>query len=305
MSSWTSPHGTRLPPVGERTLLMGILNVTPDSFSDGGSWLDPTAAIEQAREMVKAGADIIDIGGESTRPGATAVSADEEMARTIPVIQRLKRERPEIPLSIDTFKADVAAAAIEAGADMINDVWGLKHGLGEADLSQWTKASSAGPPVTELPPSPMARVAAENNCPVFLMHNRRSRQYADFWPEILAELHVSLRLAHNAGIENHQIWLDPGFGFGKEPRHNLEVLKHLDRIAALGFPVLLGASRKSTLGLVLDRPIDQRLEGTAATTVWGIAKGCHMIRAHDVAALRPFIQMADAIQAGINFQRKD
>lgn len=295
---WSSPHGTPLPPVGDRTLVMGILNVTPDSFSDGGTWFDAGAAVRQARQLVKEGADVIDVGGESTRPNAAPVSADEEIARIVPVIRQLRRELPTVPISIDTYKAEVAAVAIEAGADMINDVWGFKHGLDDDALRRWSDAAAAS---SFLPPSPMATVAAEKNCPAFLMHNRRERVYADFWPEILADLRTSISLALAAGMPKHQIWIDPGFGFGKKPQHNLEALKHLDRFTALGHPILLGTSRKSTIGLVLDRPVDQRLEGSAATVVWGIAKGCAMVRVHDVAATLPFIQMADAIRKGLAF----
>jgi len=264
---------------------MGILNTTPDSFSDGGAWLEVGSAVHHAHSMAAEGADIIDVGGESTRPGSTTISAEEEIARVVPVIRRLKRELPHIPLSIDTYKAEVADAAIEAGADMINDVWGLKHALSQT-----------------APQSPMAAVAARRKCPAILMHNRKTRTYRDFWPEILEDLEASIALAREAGVEDRQIWLDPGFGFGKEPPHNLEVLKHLDRIVDLGFPVLLGTSRKSTLGLVLERTVDQRLEGTAATSVWGISRGCGMIRVHDVAQMRVFTRMADAIRQGIYYR---
>lgn len=299
---WTSPHGTPLPPVGERTLLMGILNVTPDSFSDGGHWLDADLAVEAAERMVAEGADVIDIGGESTRPGSNQIQASEEAARILPVIRRLREKLPRTALSVDTYKAEVAVAAVEAGADMINDVWGLKHGLDPEVLQQAARALARNEPFSELPASPMARVAAEKRCPVILMHNRSSRDYHDFWSEFLAELQVSLALARSSGIPDHQIWIDPGFGFGKSPAHNLEALKHLDRVVSLGFPVLLGTSRKSTLGLVLDRPVDQRLEGTAATLVWGISRGCHMVRVHEVAAMRPYVRMTDAIVEGERFQ---
>lgn len=296
---WSSPHGTPLPTIGRRTLLMGILNVTPDSFSDGGIWIDASRAVAGAREMVNAGADVIDIGGESARPGAAAVSADEEIARILPVIRKLREELPELPISVDTYKAEVASAAIDAGADMINDVWGGKHGIAPGILAHASHASARGEESPSLPPSPLCTVAAEKKCPVFLMHNRHTRDYRDFWPDFLADLNVSIALARNAGVSDHQIWLDPGFGFAKTPAQNLESLKHLDRVGALGFPVLLGTSRKSTLGLVLDRPVDQRLEGTAATTVWGIAKGCRMVRIHDIAEIAPFVRMADAIEQGL------
>lgn len=283
---WRGPHGRKLPDYSSRTLIMGILNVTPDSFSDGGAWGDEAKAVAQAVRLAGEGADIIDVGGESTRPGAGAISAADERSRVIPVIEGIRRELPDVPVSIDTYKADVARAAIEAGADLVNDVWGLKWDLSKAAPGE--------------PSSPMAAAAVELRCPVIAMHNRSSRNYRDFWKEFLADVAGTLRLAAGAGIPHHQIWLDPGFGFGKEPRHNLEVLHHLDRLVALGYPVLLGTSRKSTIGLVLDRPVDQRLEGTAATVVWGIAKGCRMVRVHEVAAVRPFIVMADAIAQGIS-----
>lgn len=288
--SWISPHGTPLPPIGERTLLMGILNTTPDSFSDGGAWMEVGEAVRHAHQMVAEGADLIDVGGESTRPGAAPVGVTEEIARVLPIIRRLKRELPRVPVSIDTYKAEVAAAAVDAGADMVNDVWGLKFG---AEANEGGTCSA------------MAAVVAEKKCPVILMHNRTHRDYADFWPELVADLQASIALARRAGVEDRQIWLDPGFGFGKEPRHNLEVLKHLERITALGFPVLLGTSRKSTLGLVLNRPVEQRLEGTAASCVWGVSRGCHMVRVHEVGAIRPFMQMADAIAAGSSFATPD
>jgi dihydropteroate synthase len=235
------------------------------------------AAIARAVQMVEEGADVIDIGGESTRPGFEPVSAEEEIDRVVPVIRALREARPEVVLSIDTSKARVAEVAVGAGADMINDVWGLKGD------------------------SAMAAVAAACRCPVFLMHNRTHRHYDDFWGELVAELNESVDLARSAGVEERQIWLDPGFGFGKEPWHNLEVVRHLDRVAALGFPVLLGTSRKSTLGLVLDRPPERRLEGSVATAVWGISRGCRMIRAHDVAETVPFLRMADAIARGLDY----
>lgn len=270
---------------------MGILNVTPDSFSDGGAWDDVDSAVRQAVRLAGEGADIIDVGGESTRPGASPVTADDECRRVIPAIEAIRKELPSTPISVDTYKPVVAAAAIEAGADIINDVWGLKWN------GQEPSAGDAG----AVSASPMAATIARLGCPVIAMHNRTEKKYADFWPEFLSDVRMSIRLAREAGIPAHQIWLDPGFGFGKEPCHNLEVLKRLDRLTALGFPVLLGTSRKSTIGLVLDRPVDRRLEGTAATVVWGIAKGCRMVRVHDVAEIRPFVAMADAIAHGIHY----
>lgn len=300
-ASWTSPHGTPLPPIGGRTLLMGILNVTPDSFSDGGAWIQIPDAVKRAHQMAADGADVIDVGGESTRPGASEVSAQEEEARVVPVIRRLKRELPQVPLSIDTYKADVAAAAVAAGADMINDVQGLKHGLSQPDLDRWARAASGDDAAAALPKSPMARVAAEANCPVFIMHNGAGSEYSSFWDELIRDLRTSVALARAAGVEDRQIWLDPGFGFGKKPPHNLEVVKNLDRLGALGFPVLLGTSRKSTIGQVLDRDVEHRLEGTAATVVWGIAKGCQMVRIHDIAPIALHARMADAVKLGLDY----
>ncbi len=281
---------------------MGILNITPDSFSDGGVCASPVAAVERGRKLLADGADLLDIGGESTRPGADPVPAEAEAERVLPVIAALRETFPETPLSIDTHKADVADAAVAAGADLINDVWGGLHGLGPEARLAWREAVARDASTADLPASPMAAVAARRGCPIILMHNREERRYGDFWPDLLLDLRVCLALARAAGVPARQIWLDPGFGFGKEPRHNLEVMKELDRITSLGFPVLLGTSRKSTLGLVLDKPVDQRTAGTAATAVWGVAKGCRMIRLHEPAEARDEIRMADAIREGLRFQ---
>jgi dihydropteroate synthase len=267
---------------------MGVLNVTPDSFSDGGQLPTPEAVVERAGALLAEGADVLDLGGESTRPQARPVSAPEELARVLPALAALRQEFPNAPISIDTYKAEVAEAAVRAGADIINDIWGSTYGMAAAQRRGGTA-----------PPSPMAGVAAALGCPIILMHNRPDSDYGDFWADLLGDLRFSLALAQAAGVPAHQIWLDPGFGFAKEPAHNLEVLKHLDRVVALGYPVLLGTSRKSTIGRVLDAPVDDRLEGTAATVVWGIAQGCRMVRLHDIAPLRRHILMADAIKAGL------
>ncbi len=301
MTSWTSPHGRRLPPIGKKTLIMGVVNVTPDSFSDGGVNLDPNDAVAHAGRMLEGGADILDVGGESTRPGAQPVSGDDERGRVVPVVTALRKRFPDAPISVDTYRPRIAHAALDAGADLINDVWGLKSGMDFAALAAWREHVDVGKTRASLDPSPMARVAAEWKCPVIIMHNRSKADYSDFWRDLVTDLRVSLGLARQASIESRQIWLDPGFGFGKKPRHNLEVLKRLDRLASLGFPVLLGTSRKSTIGLVLDRPVDRRLEGTATTVVWGIAQGCRMIRVHDVAEIRPYRDMADAIRMGLEY----
>nr|WP_109690565.1 dihydropteroate synthase [Tumebacillus permanentifrigoris] len=250
---------------------MGILNVTPDSFSDGGRWSEVDLALEHAREMVAAGADILDIGGESTRPGHDPVSADEEIARVVPVIQRLAQELPGVPISIDTYKASVARAAVQAGAHLVNDVWGLR-----ADPE-------------------MAKTCAELDVPVILMHNRETPHETDVLPNTLRELRECVELAHLAGIRDEQIWLDPGIGFGKTYEQNLYVMQQLDAICNLGYPVLLGTSRKSMIGNTLHLPVEDRVEGTAATVALGIAKGVEMIRVHDIQQMARIARMTDAM----------
>ena len=296
-SSWQSPHGRPLPAPGARTLVMGVLNVTPDSFSDGGQLPSAQAVVDRAGAMVGAGADVLDIGGESTRPGAAPVSVAEECDRVLPAIEAVRRALPEAPISVDTYKAAVAEAAVPAGADIVNDIWGGLHGVSAEARRAWTAATARAKPAP-LPPSPMAAFVAARRCPVILMHNRPDRNYADFWRDLLLDLRLSLAVARAAGVPDAQIWLDPGFGFAKEPPHNLEVLKHLGRIVALGHPVVLGTSRKSTIGLVLGAPVTDRLDGTGATLVWGIQQGCAMVRVHDVSAMLRFVRMADAIRAG-------
>ena len=303
-AKWKSPHGRALPPVGERTLIMGILNVTPDSFSDGGKFTGEAQALWQVERMLGAGVDVVDIGGESTRPGAAPVNTHEELGRVLPVIEAIRGEFTRIPLSIDTYKADVARRAVEAGADMVNDIWGARYGLEPSAQQSWLSAVREGSACDTLPVSPMAQTVAELGCPLILMHNRALPQYHDFWPDVLLDLKVCLGICQQAGVPESQLWVDPGFGFGKKPPHNLEVLRELDRIVALGYPVLLGTSRKSTIGLVLDQPVDQREGGTQATLAWGIAKGCHMVRVHDVERARETVRMADAIAAGLTFGHK-
>lgn len=303
MQSWESPHGRPLPAVGRRTLIMGVLNATPDSFSDGGQLPTPEAVAKRAREMVDAGADVLDLGGESTRPGAAAVSASEELARVLPAIAALRTACPNTPLSIDTYKATVAEACVRAGADIINDVWGLAHGLSAEQRVQWrARARSISPSAETIPsPSPMAEAAARLKAPVIVMHNRPDRAYGDFWEDVILDLEMSLALAASAGIARRQLWLDPGFGFAKNAPHNLEVLRELHRIVALGYPVLVGTSRKSTLGAVLGTTVDNRLEAGGATLVWAIQQGCAMVRVHDVREMARFVRMADAIKAGLRF----
>ncbi|MGO4349213.1 dihydropteroate synthase [Paenibacillus sp. MCAF9] len=262
--------GTRLE-LGGRTVIMGILNATPDSFSDGGSYTSVDAALARAKAMVEEGADIIDIGGESTRPGFEPVGVEEELRRILPVIQALRKALPHIPLSIDTYKAETARHALEAGAHIINDIWGLK-----------------GDPN-------MAAVAAEYACPVIINHNRHARDYNDFVPDVLADLQGSVSIARTAGIAEDQIWLDPGIGFAKTYEDNLELLGRLSELHALGYPVLLGTSRKRFIKQTLNLPVDELVEGTAATVALGIAHGCQIVRVHDVRAIKRTALMTDAI----------
>jgi dihydropteroate synthase len=257
--------------------------------------------VDRAGEMLTSGADLLDLGGESTRPGSQPVSATEEMDRVLPALTALRRAWPDAPLSIDTYKSDVAEIAIRCGADLINDIWGLTSGLTPELRQQWRGATRTDEADPALPLPPMAQLAARLNCPVILMHNRPARDYGDFWTDVLFDLKLSLTLARHAGVADHQIWLDPGFGFAKDAPQNLEVLKRLDRIVSLGYPVLVGTSRKSTIGRVLGTSVDDRIEGTAATVVWAIQQGCHMVRVHDVAPIVRYVRMADAIKAGEEF----
>ncbi|MBI4300499.1 MAG: dihydropteroate synthase [Chloroflexi bacterium] len=258
---------------GERTYIMGIVNVTPDSFSGDGLGSDVFAALAQARRFVEEGADIIDVGGESTRPGSSPVSAEEEMARVLPVIERLSAEI-SIPISIDTYKAEVARRAVQAGATMINDVWGLKR-------------------------SPeIAEIAAAAGAVLIMMHNQTGTEYADLVDDVKTSLRQSLERALAAGVSWEKLIIDPGIGFGKTAQHNLELLRRLAELRELGRPILLGTSRKSTVGAVLGLPVDQRVEGTAATVAIGIANGADIVRVHDVAAMARVCRMSDAIVRG-------
>ena len=256
--------------LGERTYIMGILNVTPDSFSDGGKFNEVEAAVKRVQELIEDGADIIDVGGESTRPGFKVVDAEDEIARVVPVIKAIK-EHYDIPVSIDTYKAATAEAAIKAGADIINDVWGFKK---DKD---------------------MAKVAAKYDIPCILMHNREDIPYEDLMRDVIKDLADSINLALDAGVKRENIILDPGIGFAKTFEENLFVMNNLEVIKNLGFPVLLGTSRKSMIGLALDLPVDQRVEGTVATTVMGIMKGCEFIRVHDVLENKRAAVMTDKI----------
>lgn len=257
--------------------VMGILNVTPDSFSDGGLWTERDAALRQAGRMAEEGAAIIDIGGESTRPGHTPVSAVDEAARVLPIVEAVKRETG-LPVSIDTYKAEVARAALEAGADMVNDIWGLRRDGGE-----------------------MAALIAGTGAACCLMHNRERAEYADFMADMLSDLRETLAIADRAGIARSSIVLDPGIGFGKTYEQNLIAMNRLDELLAFGCPVLLAASRKSVIGLTLDLPADERMEGTIATTVAGVLRGAAFVRVHDVKENLRAARMALAIRREAGF----
>jgi len=262
--------GTQEFNVKEKTYIMGILNVTPDSFSDGGKYLWIDAALRRAEEMKEEGAAIIDVGGESTRPGYTPVSVEEEIERVLPVVEAIK-SRIDVPISVDTYKSAVAEAAINAGADLINDIWGLK-----AD-------------------SHMADVIAKHKVACCLMHNRNNVNYDDFIEDMLTDMAYSIDLAKGANIAVDQIILDPGIGFAKSYEQNLLAMRHIGQLHQFGFPILLGTSRKSVIGQTLNLPSDQRLEGTLATTAIAVANGCGFVRVHDIKENYRVIQMADAI----------
>lgn len=249
--------GNRFFDTQNHTYIMGILNITPDSFSDGGKWNHLDEALRHTEAMIADGADIIDIGGESTRPGHTPVSAEEEAQRVLPVIEAV-RKRFDIPISVDTFKSSVAESAIQAGADLVNDIWGLKYD------------------------SEMGAVIAKYDAACCLMHNKSNTEYNNFLIDMLSETQECVNLARKAGIKDEKIILDPGVGFGKTFEMNLETMNHLELFKDLGFPVLLGTSRKSMIGLALDLPVDQRVEGTLATSVIGVIKGCSFVRVHGV-----------------------
>ena len=252
------------------TYIMGILNVTPDSFSDGGKYNRADEALRHAEQMVREGADIIDVGGESTRPGHMQISDEEEAGRVVPVIKALKKEFG-VPVSIDTYKSYVAEAALDAGADLVNDIWGLKYD------------------------EKMAGVIARYDAACCLMHNREKAEYREFLPDFMEDMRECLRLAEAAGIRKDGIMLDPGVGFGKTYEMNLEIISRLEIMQELGYPVLLGTSRKSVIGLTLDLPVDQREEGTLVTTVFGVQKGCAFVRVHDVEKNRRAIRMTRAL----------
>jgi dihydropteroate synthase len=272
LTNLTVAHGEKLA-WGRRTYVVGIINVTPDSFSGDGLGSDIPAIVEQALRFEAEGADILDVGAESTRPGSATVSTDEELRRLIPALEAIAAQ-VRLPISVDTYKAPVARRALQAGAVIINDVWGLK-----ADPA-------------------LAVVAAETGAPLILMHNQATRQYHDLLPDIFASLGHSVDLARRAGVPRENIVLDPGIGFGKTPDHNLEILRRLAEFRSLGYPLLVGTSRKSTIGLVLDLPVEQRVEGTAATVALAIAGGADMVRVHDVEQMVRVCRMSDAILRG-------
>jgi len=255
---------------GKKTIIMGILNVNPDSFSDGGKYNGVERALEHALKLVEDGADIIDIGGESTRPGYTEISVEEELERVVPIIQLLSKE-VDVPLSIDTYKGEVARQALKAGAHLINDIWGAKRDRR------------------------MAEIAAEFGAPIVLMHNRENVPYQTFLEDAFSDLKESIDLALNAGVSKDNIILDPGIGFAKNLNQNLEMMRGLDQLVDFGYPVLLGTSRKSLIGKVSDLPVSERLEGTGATVCYGIQKGCQIIRVHDVKEMTRMARMMDAL----------
>lgn len=262
--------GNRVFDVAHKTYIMGILNVTPDSFSDGGKFNCVDAALRHAEEMIRDGADLVDIGGESTRPGHTKISEEEEIARVVPVIEAVK-SRFDVPVSIDTYKSKVAEAALQAGADLVNDIWGFKYDHKVAELT--------------------ARYGAA----CCLMHNRQTPVYQDFLEDVVQDMAACVQIAKNAGVSDDKIMLDPGVGFGKTYQMNLDIIHHVDVLHRLGFPILLGTSRKSVIGQTLELPTDQRVEGTLVTTVIGVMKGCAFVRVHDIKENKRAIQMTEAI----------
>lgn len=262
--------GNRIFDVENECYIMGILNVTPDSFSDGGMWNDIERAKQHTADMINEGASIIDIGGESTRPGHVQISVQEEIDRVVPAIEMVKKNF-DIPVSVDSYKSEVVEAALKAGADMVNDIWGLKYD------------------------SKVAELIAEYDVPCCLMHNREKAEYQNFQEDMLRDIADSLNIAKKAGIAEDKIILDPGIGFGKTYEHNLIAINHLEWLTELGYPVLLATSRKSVIGLTLDLPADQRVEGTIVTTVIGVQKKAAFVRVHDVKENYRAIRMTQAI----------
>ncbi len=261
--------------VSNRTYIMGILNVTPDSFSDGGRFNGVDKALAHCERMIEEGADIIDIGGESTRPGFCMIDSSEEIRRIAPVIEAVKK-RFDIPVSADTYKAETARAALCLGADLINDIWGLKY---DKD---------------------MANVIKEYDVPCILMHNKEKAEYGNFVRDVVSELGESVAIAENAGIDRSKLIVDPGVGFGKTYGQNLMIIRELERLGELKLPVLLGVSRKSVIGLTLGLPVDKRLEGTIAANVIGVMKGAAFLRVHDVAENKRAVAVAEAVMGRKN-----
>lgn len=257
------------------TYVCGILNVTPDSFSDGGKWNDKDRALKHVEDMLAEGMDLLDIGGESTRPGYTLLPDEEEIERVVPMIEEIKR-RFDVPISLDTYKGAVAKAGIQAGADLINDIWGLKYD------------------------GKMASVIAESGLPCCLMHNRKNTDYQNYMQDVLTDLKETVDIALKAGIDSDKIILDPGVGFAKSYEQNLEIINKLELLNELGYPVLLGTSRKSVVGLTLDLPATERVEGTLVTTVFGVLKGSMFVRVHDIKENVRAIKMTEAI---LNMQK--
>ena len=258
--------------VKHHTYIMGILNVTPDSFSDGGNYNSMDRALFRVEEMLKEGMDILDVGGESTRPGYEKISVQEEIERTAHVIEMIK-QKFAIPVSLDTYKSEVAYAGIKAGADMINDIWGLLYD------------------------ETMAKVIADSKVACCLMHNRKEAVYHNFFEDVMTDLQKILDIAHGAGIQEDYIILDPGVGFGKTYEHNLEILRRVGEVKKLGYPILLGTSRKSVIGLTLDLPVEERINGTLATSAYGVLQGCSFLRVHDIKENKEVVKMLEAIIA--------
>lgn len=265
--------GNREFDIENHTYIMGILNITPDSFSDGGKYKNMEDILAQTAKMIEEGAHIIDVGGESTRPGYVKISEEEEIERILPVVEKLKEEF-DIPISLDTYKAGVAEAGIKAGVDLINDIWGLKYH------------------------KEMANVISKHDVCCCLMHNRRKTSYAEFLTDVKNDLRESLELAKNAGISPEKIIIDPGVGFAKTYEENLEILRNLKELKELKYPILLGVSRKSVIGLTLDVPVEERLSGTLATTALAVMEGCAFVRVHDIKENFHVIQMLETIKRG-------
>ena len=261
--------------LSNHTYIMAILNVTPDSFSDGGSYHNIDDVLYRVEQMIAEGAHIIDVGGESTRPGHTVIGDDEEIARIVPAVEAIA-QRFDIPISVDTYKATVARTALSAGAHMINDIWGLQYPMAQDYLA-------------------MAKVIADANAACCLMHNQNGTSYNAFLPDCMAFLKKSADIALQVGVDQHKIMLDPGVGFGKTYEQNLHVMKHLQQFNELGYPMLLGTSRKSMIGLTLNLPTEERLEGTLTTTVMAVMAGWNFVRVHDIKENARAIKMAEAI----------